>query len=374
MKRYVRPYAEAKEELLRRAAERRNPFDNTVPEEAAAILNRLATLEHEAWAAAFSAPAPAYEEEARRAEAAGDAAKARANYLLAYGYYRVARYPCMSSTGKQAAYRKSQDVYLKAGRWMDPPIDRVEMPFNGRAGEGNLSVGLLRVPAASAPRPLLIAWGGIDSFKEERRTEPFLSRGIASLSIDMPGVADAPLAGSEDAERLWDAVLDWVQTEPRLDPRRVAVWGGSTGGYWAAKIAHTHRSRLAAVIEQGGPIHHAFQPEWIEQSQHGEYPFELGETLACAFGHSTFDEWVSYAPRLSLLDQGVLDQPCAPMLCINGVHDSVFPVADQHLLLEHGSPKTMRLYPSGHMGHTSETMPHMVTWLCETLGVDGDAR
>ena len=46
----------------------------------------------------------------------------------------------------------------------------------------------------------------------------------------MPGVADAPLAGSEDAERLWDALFDWIASRPDLDAERIAVLGGSTGG------------------------------------------------------------------------------------------------------------------------------------------------
>jgi len=145
------------------------------------------------------------------------------------------------------------------------------------------------------------------------------------------------------------------------------VIGGSTGGYWAAKIAHTHRDRIRAAINQGGCAHYAFQPTWIEHSQHGEYPFQLAETLACAFGLSTFDEWVANAPRFSLLNQGILDQPCAPLLCINGIRDSVFPIADNYLLLEHGDTKTARFFNVGHMGHTPQTGPIIMSWLTARL-------
>src|SRR4029453_19538262 len=99
------------------------------------------------------------------------------------------------------------------------------------------------------------------AFKAERPTEPYLRAGMATLCIDMPGVADAPLAGSEDAERLWDAMFDWIATRPDLDAQRVAVVGGSTGGYWAAKLAHTHRDRLRAALCQGGCAHSPFTPE-----------------------------------------------------------------------------------------------------------------
>jgi hypothetical protein len=369
MNRFIRPYSEVKTIMAERARERRNPFDHTEPSEALKVLDDLGTYDYEPWAQAWMAAAVPHEERAVEAEQRGDTQTAREEFMLAYGFNRVARYPCMNSPAKQAAYRKSQDLFLKAGRCMDPAVERVEMPFKGRPGEGQASIGLIRRPKADRKLPVVVAWGGIDSFKEERRIEPFLAKGFAGLTIDMPGVADAPLPGSEDAERMWDAVFDWIASQPDLDATRVVLWGGSTGGYWAAKVAHTHRERTAAVLQQGGAIHFAFQAAWIEQAQHGEYPFELAETLACAFGGEGFDYWVSRAPALSLLDQGVLDQPCAPMLCINGLHDSVFPVEDQRLLLEHGGPKTMRLYNAGHMGHEPRTMSDMLAWVEAVLNM-----
>ena len=73
---------------------------------------------------------------------------------------------------------------------------------------------------------MVIIWGGIDAFKEERPTEPYLRAGMATLCIDMPGVADAPLAGSEDGERLWDAVLDWM-VNVRIWIRTVSALSGA---------------------------------------------------------------------------------------------------------------------------------------------------
>ncbi len=76
-----------------------------------------------------------------------------------------------------------------------------------------------------------------------------------------------------------------------------------------------------------------------------------------AFGLSTYEEWIEQSPKLSLLDQGILDEPCAPLLLVNGVKDSVFPITDMYLLLEHGSPKSARFFPVGHMGRTPTTEP-----------------
>ncbi len=361
-----RPMDEVKMELLGRAKENRNPFLYAIYEEVAPVIKNLESVEREEWASVFSALAAPWEEKAARAEARGDGAAAMKNYLIAYDYYHVARYPAPNSPGKLGAYRKSQENYLKAARYFDPPMERVDLPFRGRPGEGSVAVGLLRKPKEVEKPPVVIIWGGIDAFKEERPTEPYLRGGLATLCIDMPGVADAPLAGSEDGERLWDAVFDWMDERKDLDSQRIGMVGGSTGGYWATKVAHTHRERLRAAVNHGGPAHYAFTEEWIIKAQAGEYPFELAETLACAFGRSSAEEWVEYSPRLSLLNQGVLGRPCAPLLCVNGINDSVFPIADMYLLLEHGNPKTARFFPGGHMGGGAAQQV-ILGWLKENL-------
>lgn len=362
-----RPIEEVKKELLGRAKKNRNPFLYAIYQEVEPVITGLQSVDREEWARAFSALAVPYEEQAARAEAAGDQAGALQSYLLAYDYYHVARYPAPNSPGKLRAYRKSQENFLKAARYFDPPLERVEMPFRGRPGEGSVAIGYLRKPDGRENPPVVVLWGGIDAFKEERKGDAYLDAGMATLQIDMPGVADAPLAGSEDGERLWDAVFDWIDGRSDFDPARVGIIGGSTGGYWATKVAHTHRERLRAAVNQGGPAHFAFTSEWIAKAQRGEYPFELAETLASAFARATAEEWVEYSPRLSLLDQGILDRPCAPLLCMNGVKDTVFPIADMYLVLQHGEPKSARFFPGGHMGG-GQAQSIAVAWLKQHLG------
>jgi len=355
--------------LMDRANHGRNPFSaDTDAGAVAAALGRLESVEPQAWVDAFAELAAPHQAAAASAERAGDATVAAREYRRAYAHWRVARYPAPNSAPKREAYRASQQMYLKAAHWLDPPLERVWMPFSGHADEGAYAIGDLRKPQGAAePLPVVVVWGGIDSFKEERHAGPYLQAGLACLAVDMPGVGDAPLDGATDAERLWDAIFEWIAARPDLDTDRIAVHGASTGGYWAAKLAHTHKHRIRVAVDHAGPVHHAFEADWIARAQIGEYPFELAETLAAAFGRSTYAEWVAYAPRLSLLAQGVLDQPHAPLLLVNGVKDSVFPIADMYLLLEHGGPKSARFYANeGHMGG-----PHaidvIVPWLVQHL-------
>lgn len=344
------------------------PFPYAKHEDMERVMKSLTSYDRNKWAQAFSTVAKPYEEKAVEAEKRRDAKSAKQNYLLAYQYYRLARYPTTNSDGKRAAYRKSQEMLLKASHYFDVPIERVEIPFSGKPGEGKVVMGYIRVPKTGpAPFPLILSWGGIDGFKEEHLNDFALEKGIATLAIDGPGVGDSPLKGSLDAERLFGAVLDWLSERKEIDARRVGVWGMSTGGYWAVKVAHVFRDRIACAVSQGGPVHYGFQPDWFPQQEKGEYAFDVFDTLAFAFGKSSPEEYLEFAPQLSLLSQRILDAPCAPLLLVNGIHDSLFPISDYYLLLEHGGPKSARFYNVGHMGFTNETFGMIMGWMIERL-------
>jgi esterase FrsA len=344
------------------------PFTYALYEDMERVMKTITSYDRDSWAEAFSEVARPYETKAALAEKAGDSKAAKENYLRAYQYYMLARYPTINSEGKKKAYRKAQEMLLKASNYFDVPIQKISIPFKGKAGEGNSIPAYLRVPmTGSAPFPLLLSWGGIDGYKEEQQNDSALERGIAHLAIDGPGVGESPVKGSEDAERLFGAVFDWVASRKELDSQRVAVWGYSTGGYWAVKVAYLYKDRIACAVSHGGPVHYAFEPEWMKQQERGEYPFQFFETIGFAFGRSSYEEWVEYAPRLSLLKQGILDGPSAPLLLVNGIHDSVFPIKDYYLLLEHGSPKCARFYDAGHMGFTKDTFETIMKWISEKL-------
>ena len=347
------------------------PFEHTKYDDHENVLTGLTSFDRERWAKAYSAAARPFEEVAVAAEQAGNFDAAKQNYLRASGLYRLARWPACNSPGKRAAYAKSKATFLAAAKYFDIPVERVEMPFAGRPGEGNVVIGYFRRPSLPGRLPLVLGWGGLDYYKEDAADlfAPFLDKGVATLTIDIPGTADAPVLASSDAERMWDAAFAWIKSRSDLDAGRVVGWGLSTGGYWAAKVAHTHAAHFRGVVNHGGCVHYTFQRDWIEKAQSGYYPFELAETLASTLGLDSFDDWATNAPNLSLLTQGILDRPCAPMLLINGVSDTVFSMQDMQLLLQHGSPKTARFYPGEHMGITPETFPTIYQWVNERLAV-----
>lgn len=368
VKGHSRPLAELWEMWKPRVKMKIYPFTYAQYEDVEQVMTNLNSYDCDEWAAVWSRVAKPYEEKAMQAEKVGDAQAAKENYLRAYQYYMLARYPTINSEGKKQAYKKSQEMLLKASRYFEVPLQRVEIPFKGKSGEGNKIVGYLRLPKfGSAPFPLLVTWGGIDGYKEEQLNDTAIEQGLAHLAIDGPGVGDSPLKGSEDAERLFGQVFDWVATQKNLDSSRIGVWGYSTGGYWAVKVAIVYRDKIASAVSQGGPVHYGFLPEWMRTQMTGEYAFEFFDSIGYAFGVSSYEEWVKFAPKLSLLTQGLLEKPSAPLLLINGVHDSVFPIKDYYLLLEHGSPKCARFYEAGHMGFTRGTFETIMDWIFKQL-------
>ncbi len=342
----------------------RYPFSAIDPQLAGRVVDALPGTDPVTWAAAWLAPAAELAQTAQAAEDTGDVSGARDAWWQAYAFAFIGRYPSPNHPAKQDAYEHVLKYFAKAIVLDDPPAERVEAHFDGRAGEGAQVAFYVRRPRGVVRPPVVITWGGIDGWKEESYvlTRELQDAGLATVHVDMPGVGEAPVLAGIDAERIWDPVFDWI-AHSNLDADRVAVLGHSFGGYWATKLAHTHRERLSAAVNWGGGIHLTFQRSWQERSRNASsYLMDLMATRARLFGGSTFEDYVGRCPELSLLDQGVLDQPCCALLLVNGKDDLQNSSADIALALEHGDPKTARLYPGGHMG-TGPILPAVVAWL-----------
>ena len=213
-------------------------------------------------------------------------------------------------------------------------------------------------------------WGGIDTWKEEmydRLGGLFRSKGVAVLLVDMPGVGESPILAGTDAERQWTPVFDWLAGQNDLDADRCAAVGASFGGYWAMKLAYTHRDRLRCAVNWGGGVHVTFTPEWQQRSRNASsYLMDLMPARARIFGGETFEDYVARCGELSLLDQGLLDQPSAPILLVNGRDDVQNSIDDIYLSLDHGDPKAARVFDGGHMGE-GPVAPTIAAWVLDNL-------
>jgi acetyl esterase/lipase len=359
-----RTIEEIKSDIRSRLGQRA-PFNHADKRESEEALAKLNDFEGENWAAIWNELGSRWEKGAREADASGKRDEAKEAYLKAYGYYGIGRHPFPSTPGKKHAYLKAREMHLAASKYFDIPLERVAISFQGKE-----IIGHLRLPKIT-PAPLIMHWGGIDNWKEERHTfaERFVKEGWGCFVLDSPGTGECPMLASPDAHRVHVAALDYLTKRPEVDANRIAVVGASFGGYWATKLAHLEPHRLRAVVNWGGGIHYFFQREWQEESRNADsYLFDLIEARANLFGKKTFEELIELMPALSLKAQGLLDQPCAPLLIVNGKEDKQVPLGDFYLLLEHGDPKTIRLFPGGHMGNIPFVFETVIPWLHKRLG------
>jgi esterase FrsA len=349
-----------------RLAARTHPMNNIEAAEGSRLIEALEGLDGDSWTRVWGGAADAARGAARRAEREGHNQEAAALYARASGLYFMGRFPCPNHPAKERCAVAERETYVAASRYWNPPIERICVPFAGREGDGREVIGLLRRPAGVARPRVVIMWGGVDAWKEQMTaiSEAFLARGLATIAMDNAGTGESPVKGVVDADRQFVAMFDWAAAQSDLDAARVGCLGRSFGGYWATRLAHLHPERIAGAVNWGGGAHYMFQRDWVEASRFPDsYLMELVETRSRMLGASNDVEYVEFFERLSLLKQEILDRPCAPLLLVNGKEDKQCPIADMHLLMERGSPKSVRLFPGGHMGLTPQTLPTIVTWL-----------
>ena len=118
----------------------------------------------------------------------------------------------------------------------------------------------IRSPFGGAKQPVLISFGGLDSFKDElwfMTGRGALQRGLSVLLMDGPGQGATlrrhGLTTRYDYEVPVGKCIDWLATRGDVDMSRIAVSGSSLGGYYAAR-AGAMEPRLAAAISHGGVL------------------------------------------------------------------------------------------------------------------------
>jgi esterase FrsA len=371
-----RTIEEIKAEAIHRAEVGQYPLIGLDPGDVKEALDRVHTKDKDEWAAAFMGVADRYFSEAKLLERT-DPAKADANYIRAWRLYSFGRWPIPASPGKQRSYEKAIQAFLAHAKFFDPPLEVVHIPF-----EGKEIIGYLRLPKnATAPVPIVIAVNGLDSRKEDL-AESFgaiLPFGVGYLAVDGPGTGQAPIKVSESSDRMLSKVLDYAQTRPEIDKNRLAMHGVSWGAYWATKMAIVERARLRGASAQSPPVDRFFQKDFLMNSLLGnrEYLFDQVPALMNILPdvHS-LDEMGDYLPKMSLVYQGLLGKPMAPMLILAGVLDTQVPIEDEYLLLGKGDvPKEAWINPhGGHLGRQVGVWPDprifkqvIIPWLVKTL-------
>jgi hypothetical protein len=224
----------------------------------------------DAYTNAFLPAARRLANEAEEAEG-NDREKAKKLYLNADAVYRLARFPYIGTELKERVFAEQKDTYMRGASLWARPVEEVLIPHIHAANGDAATIPLyLRRPASAGPFPSILLITGLDGHRPDNteRTAEFLARGWACVICDIPGTtADCP-ANKRDPlspDRLFSSILDWIGDTACLDEKKVVAWGLSAGGYYAIRLAHTHRGRLRGSVAHGAGVHHYIGAEWLGQ-------------------------------------------------------------------------------------------------------------
>jgi pimeloyl-ACP methyl ester carboxylesterase len=204
------------------------------------------------WTAAAERVVSYADESAR----AGHTISASDAYLRASSYYRAAYVVLFGSPVDPRlveAFDKETEAFQKAAALMTPPVEPVEIPYEGTTLPGYFC----QVDDSGRPRPTLIGTNGYDSTINELYLDfaAVLRRGYNLLLYDGPGQGRAlikqGLVMRPDWENVVKPVVDYALSRPEVDPERIAIMGISLGGYLAPRAASSEH-RLAACIADPG--------------------------------------------------------------------------------------------------------------------------
>lgn len=289
------------------------------------------------WCPAWSARAALHEEMGRAALAAGQRISAGEHLQRAGVYYHFGKFLFVHDIPQmQAAHRKAIECRRLALPHLNPPGERVEMPYQGK-----FLAGILRKPAGVERPPVVVMAVGLDSAKEETDAyeQPFLARSLATLVFDGPGQGEGEydFAIRGDYEVAVRAVLDFIEARRDLDAARIGMWGVSLGGYYAPR-ATAFEKRIKACIALGGPFDWA--AAWDGLPELTREAFRVRSHCA------TQADARRHAATLSLA--GVAQNIRCPIYIMNGKLDRIVPWRDaERLAREVQGPVTLNLIDDG---------------------------
>jgi esterase FrsA len=278
--------------------------------------------------------------------------------------YGCAKFPCLTDEPRVQAMKHQLEQFQLAARDFPVAFERrvIEVPY--RSGTVEVPVHIYSASGDQAGRPVLIASGGVDTWKMD--IHPWwvaftMGAGVSTVAFDHPGTGESPVPVDEYADEVIRGIADFGR---ELGDGRVAHFGASFGGNFAAMSGLS--TIVDAAVELGGPVVDSFTPEHL-----GRLPYGMHDILGNAmhWDHSpTLEELTAGMCQLSRREL-LVQHDNSPMLVINGADDYFIPQSDT--LCFQGRPNTdVHLIPgTGHvaMSKAAEVMPMVVEWLRRQL-------
>ncbi|MBV9119533.1 MAG: alpha/beta hydrolase [Chloroflexi bacterium] len=204
----------------------------------------------------FASAARRRQDKARRYEEEGRLVSAGESYFIAALLWSAARWPIFENSADVIAYNDQMvGCYEKYIAFARHPIERVEVPFEGKSLPGYLH--LPHAPAPGERFPCVLSVDGMDASKEimcSMYGDKWLERGMASFCLDGPGqgeccVRDIHVTATNHMDA-GKAAFEWLATHPAIDADRIVVSGVSFGSYFGTQIAAALGDRVKGCAVQ----------------------------------------------------------------------------------------------------------------------------
>jgi esterase FrsA len=280
--------------------------------------------------------------------------------VLAYGW---AKFPVLADESKRTAFKRQLEQYELASPGFPVSFERRLLEVSYEDTTLKLPVHILSAPDIPEDAPVIVASGGVDSWKMDLHllfSQLSLLSGTRVLLFDIPGTGETDIPLSAAAPQILDGLFDAAR---RMGNGKVVHLGISMGGYFSAYSGL--KSKVDASIVVGGPVDASFAP-----TRH--WKFGMADILGNALGFEnqpTAHELSTRCATLSL--RSLLDQEeNAPMLVINGADDIHVPQEDT-LVFEGRKDTRVELLPdTGHCATSKfpEVMAVIVAWTGQQLG------
>lgn len=316
------------------------------------------------WCPAWTERGALHEAEGDAALAAGHGRSAGFHYLTASACYHFGKFLFVHDMEQmRATHQRAVAAHLKAHPLLDPPIERVEIPY----GEHQL-IGNLRKPAGIERPPVVVMMPGLDSAKEETThyARWFVERGMATFAIDGPGQGEAEydLPIEPHYEKPVTAAIDALQQRDDLDTDRIGAWGVSLGGYYVVRAA-AFEPRIRAIVSLSGPF------RWVDIWDDLPPISRLAFTMRCHVADEAAAKDI--AALFDLTD--VVSRVACPTYVVGGELDRLIPPAEAGRIADGVSgPSVLRMVRGGnHVVNNKAYMyrPQTADWMAEQLGAIG---
>lgn len=280
--------------------------------------------------------------------------------------------------GRAETYARARTAFEKAMPLGRENCERVEVPI-----EGGTMPALYTRAEGPGPHPVVVYCNGLDSCKEllfwSKLPHALARRGISTLSVDQPGTGETlrlqNLPATPFSEQWASKAVDWLETQPDVDAKRIGMTGISLGGHYAPRaVAYEPRFASGACW---GANHNWAEVQQKRLRREGENPVpHYWAHVMWVFGASDMDDFHVKTEAMNL--NGHMDRITVPFLVTHGAQDRQIGVEYAHQAYEQltSCPQaelkifTPREGGVEHVGADNMTFgrDYIADWFADTLG------